>query len=90
MLNQAIIVGRLIEINEERKTIVVKSESKEETAFIPVTLPSKIYNNLKDYCRVDDILGIKGTLKTNDNQELIVVANKITFLTSKSNRNKEE
>lgn len=97
MLNQTVLVGRLVsdpEINEtenERKvcniTLAVPRSFKNEngaydTDFIPVILWESIAENTCEYCHKGDLVGIKGRLQSEDNK-LILVAEKVTFLSSK-------
>lgn len=103
MLNQVIIVGRLVarpivEYNEiGRKiseiTLAVprsfkNSEGIYDTDFIKCTLWSGIAENTAKYCNKGDIIGVKGRLQCLGGNELQVVAEKITFLSN--NKTKEE
>ena len=97
MLNQTVLVGRLVsdpEINEtenERKvcnvTLAVPRSFKNEngeydTDFIPVILCESISKNTCEYVKKGDLVGIKGRLQSEDNK-LVLVAEKVTFLSSK-------
>ncbi len=63
-----------------------------ETDFVECTLWNGIASNTKQYCKKGDIIGIRGFLRNNvyekkDNTKvysLDVVADKVTFLSSKS------
>lgn len=101
MLNQVIIVGRLVAdpvVNEEddkkvsKITIAVPRSYKNEdgiydTDFVDVILWNGIAQNTTDYCHKGDVIGIRGRLETKNNEdhtkELLVVADKVTFLSSK-------
>lgn len=68
-----------------------------ETDFIPCTLWKGIAENAVEYCHKGDLLGIKGSLKTRrieqeeySHQIVEVVAEKVTYLTSKSRKEKDE
>ena len=107
MLNQIVLVGRLIdtpkiEKNEEgiSKCIITlevtrcykNADGIYETDFIPCILWNGIANNIIEYCKQGDLLGIKGRLQTrqDDNKNIIeVIAEKVTFLSSKK-ENKED
>ena len=96
MLNQMIIVGRLLKTNEERKEIVVSvprsfknEDGLYETDEITVKVLDGILNNVINYCKVGDILGVKGRIQCQDNN-LELVAERITFLSSKSEQIKKE
>ena len=43
-----------------------------------------ICDNVKDYCKKGDILGVKGRIEVKDDK-VIIVAEKVTFLSSKHN-----
>ena len=103
MLNQVVIVGRLVakpivEKNENGRkvseiTLAVPRSFKNaegiyETDFIKCTLWNGIAENTVEYCNKGDIIGVKGRLQCLGGNELQVVAEKITFLSN--NKNKEE
>lgn len=103
MLNQVVMVGRLVEkpIVEESEngrkvseiTLAVPRSYKNaeriyETDFIKCTLWNDIAENTVKYCNKGDIIRVKGRLQCLGGSELQVVAEKITFLSN--NENKEE
>lgn len=97
MLNNLVLVGRLVsdpEINETEKgkvtdiTLAVprsykNEEGEYETDFIPVKLFGQIASTTVEYCRKGDLIGVKGRLVRLNDKDLKVVAEKITFLSSK-------
>ena len=97
MLNQIILVGRLKELKEVKgetnKTVIITLEVPRnfknadgiyEADYIDCVLWDSIGTNAKEYLNIDDIIGIKGRLqKINDNPHPSVVAEKVSFLTSK-------
>lgn len=96
MLNQTILVGRIakeVEVKEvdNRKvayvTLAVQRSYKNEegvyeTDFVPCTLWNGIAENVAEYCRKGDLVGVKGRIQ-NENNGLVLVADKVTFLSSK-------
>ena len=103
MLNQVVIVGRLVakpivEENENGRkiseiTLAVPRSYKNaegiyETDFIKCTLWNGIAENTVEYCNKGDLIGVKGRLECLGGNELQLVAEKITFLAT--NKNKEE
>lgn len=107
MLNQLVIVGRLVANPELRETesgkkvtnitVAVPRSYKNlngeyDTDFIDCTLWSGIAENTVEYVRKGDLLGIKGHIASNitllpdgkTKNEMQFVAEKITFLSSKS------
>lgn len=112
MLNQAIMVGRLVadpevkELESGKKvsniTIAIprsykNAEGEYETDFIDVSLWDGVAQNTAEYCKKGDIIGVKGRLQTdsyekdgNKMKSLNVVAEKITFLSSKTKDTPQE
>ena len=102
MLNQIVIVGRLVDrpIVEENEngrkvskiTLAVSrsfknSEGEYDTDFIPCTLWGEIADRTAEYCEKGDVVGVKGRLQCLEGNTLQAVAEKVTFLSS---RRKEE
>lgn len=97
MLNSVNIVGRINYIYIEDNILEVKCikqlykddvKSGEEEMYIPVMLSDSIMNRTKQYCNINDIVGVKGWLKNRDGK-LIVMAEKLTFLASSKNTNEK-
>lgn len=97
MLNQIVLVGRVVsdlEINEtenEKKVTLLKlavprnykNENGEyETDFIPCVLWNTIAENVYEYCKKGDLIGVKGRMQNRENK-LEVIAEKVTFLSSR-------
>ena len=68
------------------------SEGQYDTDFINCIAFDSIASNTAEYCKKGDIIGVKGRVQTriiekNDNKEYImeIIAEKVTFLSSKSN-----
>ena len=94
MINQVMLVGRIAnDINEEDNIITVaitrsfKNENGEyETDFIDVEIRGTIAKTTTEYCKKGDIIGVKGSIRSEiiDNvKKMILVADRITFLSSK-------
>lgn len=79
MLNQVIMVGRFVRYEDDG--IIIKQEAKEtyEDWYFPIKLSHAILTNVKAYCTIGDIIGIRGHIEHNN----VIVAEKITFLSSK-------
>lgn len=97
MINQVILVGRLVEkpICEESEngrkvaeiTLAVPRSFKNdegvyETDFIKATLWQQVAESTSQYCNEGDIIGVKGRLQRLEGNQLQLVAEKITFLSS--------
>ena len=97
MLNQLVIVGRLTEIGEIktgangkycRITLAVPRSYKNangeyESDFIKVTLRGGVAETTTEYCRKGDIIGIKGRIESTNKGNTKLVAEKVSFLSSK-------
>ena len=98
MLNQMVLVGRLVSDPEVKTledgksvsniTLAIprsyKNENGEyETDFIDCTLWGSVAENTSEYCKKGNIVGIKGRLQRLEGNTLQVVAEKVTFLSSK-------
>ena len=81
MLNSVVLVGRLKEIKENTIIIAVprnykNEEGEYETDFIECQISKHMNEKVENWCKVGDILGIKGRVETDN----IIKADKITFL----------
>lgn len=96
MINTTMLVGRLAndttletDKNDNKFAIITVSvprsvkneEGIYENDIIPCYISGNIATNTCEYCRKGDIVGIKGKLEMKDNK-LMVIAEKITFLSS--------
>jgi len=108
MLNQAVLVGRLVNEGEKverdgksytKITIASQRSYKNEdgiyeTDFIDIILWGPIADNTLEYCKKGDIIGIKGRIQTEGNSmgenDMQVVAEKVTFLSSKKPEGEDE
>ena len=84
MLNQTILVGRLVKNVEVKDTETGKKysnitlavprsyknmEGKYETDFIDCTLWQGIAENAEEYCQKGDLLGLKGRIQTSNYED---------------------
>lgn len=104
MLNQVVLVGRIAseikkeEVNDKTQvfiTVAVPRSFKDvngeyQTDFIDVRLFDMVGNNVVEYCKKGDIVGIKGRLQTRTIEKyhskmniVEVIAEKVSFLSSK-------
>jgi len=112
MLNQMVVVGRLVKDPEVRETENGKkvsdiklavprsyknSEGEYDTDFISCVLWAGVAENTAEYCRKGDLIGIKGRVQTTPIEEngitrdvMEVVAEKVTFLSSKKTKDEVE
>lgn len=88
MLNQAILVGRIATDTTDGIKLAIprtyKNENGEyDTDIIPVKLTGSIKNNVTEYCKMGDIVGVKGRI-ANEDGHIVISAEKVTFLSSKN------
>ena len=92
MLNQLVLVGRIKEIKEDKNIVLAVSRAYKneegiyETDLIPIVLSDKLFDNAKEFCQVNDVIGVKVRLETKDNN-IIIIAERLTLL---SNRKSEK
>ena len=107
MLNQIILVGRLVDTPEiittdsgKNMTYITlaiprsfkNADGEYEVDFIDCVLWSIVAENASEYCKKGDVIGVKGRLQTrmledeegNNYKKMEVVAEKVTFLSSKT------
>ena len=90
MHNMVCLIGRLsTDVNEKdsKINIAVASDVKNEegvyeTIFVDILLYGQMLENTIKYLKKGDLVGVKGRLVNKDN-ELKVIADKLSFLTSK-------
>lgn len=107
MLNQIVVVGRLVsdlEIKETENgtkvcniTLAVPRSWKNangeyDTDFVNCVLWKTVAESTKEYCMKGDLVGVKGRIQTrkeNDKNIMEVVAEKVTFLSSRKETEEE-
>lgn len=84
MMNKVMLVGRITKINlitEIYSLIYVKCDYDNDTSIVPVVINSALHDKAKQYLKVDDMLGVQAYI-LNTNNNISVVATKLTFLAS--------
>ncbi len=79
MVNIVTIVGRLEMVTNEDQIFIsiIKDNVK-----VPVNVSKNILDNVKSYCKLNDVVGVKGRLINDDRGQLLLQGDKITFLSS--------
>lgn len=96
MLNQVILVGRVIEKNKETVKISTTRPYKNEYGvyendYIDVVIPEgSMRDSFSDYCNIGDVIGIRGSLRTNEGGQSYILTEKLTFLSSSNNKKEED
>lgn len=91
MLNQVVVVGRIKGIENGAVVLAVprsfkNAEGEYETDYIEAKLLKNMMDNVLSYCENGDLVGIKGRLESDLNR-MYVIAEKVTFLSSKGKNN---
>ncbi len=107
MLNQIVLVGRLVQDPEIKElengnrlcyiNLAVPRSWKNadgiyETDFINCIVWNNIADNVKEYCKKGDLLGIKGRIQTKQEEDksiIEIVAEKVTFLSNRKETEEE-
>ena len=107
MLNQTVLVGRLVQDPEIKElengvktsyiTLAVPRNYKNsdgiyETDFIDCVVWKNIADNVKEYCKKNDIIGIKGRIQTRKEEDkniIEIVAERVTFLSNRKEKEEE-
>jgi hypothetical protein len=74
VLNQVVLVGKLNSINNDSISLL-----SGDVLINDILCGDSIINNVKEYCKKSDIIGVKGKIIT-DNK---IQADRITFLSSR-------
>ena len=85
-MNNVILVGRITSFEGEKVTISITRNYKNEDGIymsdsIPVRLSANIGEKMKEFCKIGDVIGVKGRLENRG--EVVVMAEKTTFVSPK-------
>lgn len=93
MLNRVILVGRVVElINNDNEELIIKlkvpryyknDNGEYENDIITCVTYRGISKQVSSYVKNNDMISIRGCLKSLEDNILVVMVEKITFLTSK-------
>ena len=86
MLNQVVLVGRIIKMHEDYLVLKVERQKKNEeglydTDYIPIALPNSIMERTREECKENNIIGVKGRLESHYGA-IHIKAEKISYLSS--------
>lgn len=85
-MNCITLVGRIASFKGNEVTITVNRNYKNEDGIymsdlIPVCLGINMTEQMTKYCKIGDVIGVKGRLENRDG--IIVMVEKVSFLSSK-------
>ena len=94
MLNNFILVGRVVKLPSEENTRKLKvavtrtyknTEGIYDTDFIDIILSVPLTCNALDYLGKGDLVGVKGRIETTSDHNIVLIADKLTYLSSSYN-----
>lgn len=85
-MNNVILVGRITDFEGNEVTISVTRNYKNEDGIymsdsIPVRLSANIGEKMQEFCKIGDVIGVKGRLETRGS--VVVMADKVSFISAK-------
>ena len=86
-MNNVILVGRITDFEGNEVTISVNRNYKNEDGIymsdlIPIWLSANIGEKIKEFCKIGDVIAIKGRLENRSG--VVVMADKVSFISSKT------
>ena len=92
MHNMVYLIGKVqfFKQTEDNKVcIIIKLSNRDGDFSTPIYTSFDSNNSFIDLIEEDALIGIKGFLSLDENNNLIVIADKLTFLSSKNNEGDE-
>ena len=86
MLNNVMLIGRyysISKVSEDEHILSLVISDKDGDITIPVTVNKTIADRIDEFCNEGDLFGIKGFISV-DNNQLCVIASKISFISKKA------
>ena len=85
-MNNVILVGRITSFEGNEVTVSITRNYKNEDGIymsdsIPVWLSANIGEKMQEFCRIGDVIGVKGRLENRG--EVVVMAEKVSFVSPK-------
>lgn len=85
-MNNVVVVGRITSFEGNEVIISVNRNYKNEDGIymsdlIPIWLSANIGEKMKEFCRIGDVIGVKGRLENRG--DVVVMAEKVSFLSPK-------
>ena len=85
-MNNVILVGRITRFEGEEVTVSINRNYKNEDGIymsdlIPIHLGINIAEKMVDFCKIGDVIGVKGRLENRDG--VVVMADKVSFISAK-------
>ena len=88
MLNHVVLVGRVLSYIELEENVIkiqiIVPRKKEGCDVVPIFIKGNLSNTFRDYYSEKALIGVRGMIRSDDVEELYVLAERITLL-SKEN-----
>lgn len=81
-MNGGLLVGKYL-ANISDGIVIKITNHKGQTVEVPVKLLDTVLDKIHEYCKLDDVVGIKYYLEPDKEQGVVFVAEKVTFLSRK-------
>lgn len=81
-MNGGLLVGKYM-ANISDGIVIKITNHKGQAVEVPVKLLDTILDRVHEYCKLDDVVGIKYYLEPDKEQGIVFVAEKVTFLSRK-------
>ena len=85
-MNNVILVGRITSFEGNEVTVSITRNYKNEDGIymsdsIPVWLSANIGEKMKEFCKIGDVIGVKGRIENRSG--VVVMADKVSFISAK-------
>ena len=85
-MNNVILVGRITSFEGNEVTVSITRNYKNEDGIymsdsIPVWLSANIGEKMKEFCKIGDVIGVKGRIENRGG--VVVMADKVSFISAK-------
>lgn len=84
MNNAFMLVGRVKDIKEQELYVTITNFNNKKDSIIKCNIPENLAKKCMEYLEVDYVVGIKGYLESDEDFNIKLIADKISFITSKS------
>ena len=82
-MDKGVLVGRYM-ANIDGGIVVKIINHKGQTVEVPVKVLDNMLDRINDYCKLDDVIGVKYYLEPDRVHDVAFVAEKVTFLSSEA------
>lgn len=88
MINNVILAGRFNGFDGDNK-ILLKMESLENHQIGKINIPYDLKDKIVNFIKENDVIGVKGYVEIDNIHNIIIVATKISFISSSQTKGSE-